>query len=49
MRVRGRACPCGGQVKLDHIFDVKGASKVLDAQLPPEVVEAAGLSGASGK
>ena len=36
-------------MKLDHIFDVKGASKVLDAQLPPEVVEAAGLSGASGK
>ena len=34
---------------LRGIFDVKGASKVLDAQLPPEVVEAAGLSGASGK
>ena len=37
------------EVQLDHVFDIKGACKVLDAVLPREVVEAAGLAGASGK
>jgi len=37
------------EVRFDHVFDVKGASKMLDAMLPPEVLEASGLAGASGK
>lgn len=37
------------EVRFEHVFDVKGACKVLDTMLPSEVVEAAGLAGASGK
>jgi hypothetical protein len=37
------------EVRFDHVFDVKGASKMLDAMLPEEVLEASGLAGASGK
>ena len=41
--------PNPDQVRFDHVFDVKGASKMLDAMLPEEVLEASGLAGASGK
>tara|TARA_B110001452_G_scaffold81790_1_gene66896 strand:+ start:2897 stop:3769 length:873 start_codon:yes stop_codon:yes gene_type:complete len=37
------------EVHFEHVFDVKVACKVLDTMLPSEVVEAAGLAGASGK
>ena len=37
------------EVRFDHVFDIKGASKLLDSLLLPEVLEASGFAGASGK
>jgi hypothetical protein len=37
------------EVRFDHVFDIKGASKILDEMLPADVLEASNLSGASGK